>query len=508
MDKEEEIIKKRKKEITTRLKKPSNLLLVAIILLAIILRFNNVIKTEGQALWWDEAEYGSTAKKWALGVGYDLNPQRPPLFQFFWAILLSLGSSELFIKIFLVVIPSIFLVYVTYLLGKEMYDYKVGLIAAFLSATSWTYLFWSSRFQPDFFSMTFQILSILFMWKYWKNENTKHIIASGLFAALGAYFKISALLVPMTFFVFILLRDKFKALSKKDYYIFAATYLVTLVPYFIWAKYELGRWSGFLESGYSNQVVNPTNPFAWNTIKFFFTLTEGPWGLIFFIFLLGVILSLKFFLYFDVMIKDKNKICDPNLFGIIAFIVSAAFYIFYIRGIEDRWIFLWVPFLFFFVGVALNFIFNLTKKYNKFIAILIVLVILLIGGFSQDNHANKLIKDKEESYIPVKLGGSWIKDNSGKEALVFTQSQTQTTYYAERKISSISRFMNSTEFESFINNTNETEKLLMVSIFEYHPPWIHEWISNNQNRLTPLQAYFADEAKTQPVLVIYKIKDN
>lgn len=502
MDDQKEVIEKRKEKVINWIKQPSNLILVAIIILAAIIRFNNAIYSDGQALWWDEAEYGSAAKKWAIGIEYDINAQRPPLFQFLWALLFSLGSSEFFVKVLLVVIPSVFLVFATYLLGKEMYNKHIGLIAAFLTTVSWTFLFWTSRFQPDFFSLSFQLFAIYFMWRYWKKETTKFAVLSGLFVALGMYFKISSLLVPMTFFVLMLLRDKLKLFTKKDYYLFAATFLITMIPYFLWARYEFGKWSGFLTSGYSNQVINPTNPFAWHTLNFFYTLTEG---VLFYVFLVGLISSLKFLLYIDVIIKDKNKVLDPNLFGILVFIVSAAFYIFYIRGIEDRWIFIWVPFLFFFMGHALLFIYDHLKKYSKIVAIVIILAILAFGGFAQYIHAKNLIVDKKESYQPVKMAGMWIKENSAKETFVISQSQTQTVYYSERDATSVNTFKNESEFFAFVKDQGTEKIILMVSVFEWHPPWIHEWLSKNPDKVTPVQAYFADQAQTHPLLVIYRM---
>src|SRR3989344_5842992 len=81
--------------------------IIAIMILAIVVRIYFFIQTSGQAMWWDEAEYMASAKHWAFGVPYDLNPQRPPLFQLLGAILLMIGFSEAMIQFLIVVIPSI-----------------------------------------------------------------------------------------------------------------------------------------------------------------------------------------------------------------------------------------------------------------------------------------------------------------------------------------------------------------------------------------------------------------
>lgn len=143
-DKKEETYKNEKKVSKWLLNKYS-LILIIILALASAIRIYFLISTNGQTLWWDEADYLSTAVHWFFNVPYILNSQRPPLFQFLAGLVLYSGLGEQTIKFLLVVIPSIALVYVVYLLGKDMYDEKIGLIAAFLTATSWTLIFWTDR---------------------------------------------------------------------------------------------------------------------------------------------------------------------------------------------------------------------------------------------------------------------------------------------------------------------------------------------------------------------------
>ncbi len=494
-------IDKRSEKITRWLKNPYNLILVAILIFTFFVRTYHFGLTQNQALWWDEAEYMSTAKKWAFDVPYDLNPQRPPLFQALAALSFIFGLGELFIKYAFVLLPSIFLVFAIYLLGREMFDEKIGLIAAFLSSVSWTLLFWTSRVQPDFLSMSFQVLSILLMWKYWKSENKLKLgIFAGIFAALGFLFKVSGLLVPMIFVVFILMKERLAAFKNKGNYYFAISFLLTLAPYFIWSYLNFGTPFGFRQ-GYSNALLYPT-PFAWNVINYFPAIAES---FLFYIFLLGLILSLKFLIYSDILLKEKKRCFDPNIFSFLALIIVSAFYIFYIRAIEDRWVFLWLPFIFFIIGHALIFAYDNIKKYSKILGVVVVLTILAFAGYNQVLHANSLIKDKLPSYLPVKEAGIWIKDNSNKEDKLLSISYTQSTYYSERNTTNYGEKLNSAEeFDVYLENNKP--RFLQVSMFEPHPQWIFDWTQKNQNKLAPLQVYYADSSKQQAALVIYEIK--
>lgn len=479
------------------LKNPYNALLVGILALALIVRLYFFLKTGNQTLWYDEADYMSTAKHWAFGISYNLNVHRPPLFQLLAAFGFMLGFGESVLKFLIILLPSAFLVYVVYLLGKEMYDRKIGLIAAFLAAVSWTLLFWGIRFQPDYFSMCFSGLSLFFMWRYWKTEKTKPIIFAGIFAGLGFLFKVSGLLVPLIFMVFILFKDRLAAFKNKNYYYFSLAFLATLVPYFIWAYLKFGTPFSFA-AGYSS-AVEAAAPFAWYGLKFFKYLTEGA---LFVLFLIGLVLSLKFLLYLDILIKDKKKCFDAGLFSVIALSVAAAFYIFYIRGVEDRWVFLWLPFIFMMIGNALMSIYNFGKKYSKIISIILVIGLLAWGGYAQLNHGKTLIDNKEETYLPVKQAALWMKERSQPSDIIFSISYPQTTYYAEREVFLYSEVKDADEFTRLVKE--KKPKFIEMSAFEIHPDWAYTW-ATGKDYVGVVQAYFADEAKKQPSLVIYEV---
>jgi 4-amino-4-deoxy-L-arabinose transferase-like glycosyltransferase len=504
----EEVLEKRSAKLKIWLKKPTNLLLLAILILGIGIRLYYFSLTIDQTLWWDEAEYGATAKMWAFDVPYELNPQRPPLFQFLWTIFLKLNFSEPLIKLLLVILPSSFMIFAVYLLGKEMYNQKAALIAALLIAVSWTLVFWSVRFQPDSFSLCFQILSILFMWKHWKSDksNAKYAILAGVFAGVGFYFKVSALLVPLSFFFFVLIKDKHKMFFKKEYYYSGIAFLITLIPYFIWSYLTFGDFFAF-RAGYSHDVI-VNSPFGWYNLKFYSFMTDP---LMFWIFIFGLIYSLRFFLYFDILIKEKNPKPLPNLFSVIVLATVSAFYIFYIRGTDDRWVFLWMPFIFLISADGILFV---AKKFlRNYKAVAGIFVILLLGSTSylQYQHFNGLIFEKKDSYMPVKLAGLWLKEHTDKQTSVSSLSYTQTVYYSERNVSNWGHYKNQSAFEKYIEDADV--KYLTYSIFEplvFDPvfAWMPEFFANNTDRFVPVQAYFADASQQNAILIIYEVKGN
>jgi hypothetical protein len=272
-----------------------------------------------------------------------------------------------------------------------------------------------------------------------------------------------------------------------------------LIPYFIWSQVTFGTPFAFRE-GYSNAVGSAV-PFGWYNLGFFYSLTGG---VLFVLFLIGLFIALRFILYLDIIAKDRRAAFNPEIFSIISLVIVSAFYIFYIRGTEDRWVFLWLPFIFFFVSNSIDKISELVEGYAKGLGIIILVGLLLIVVYSQYTHGNELILNKKDSYAPIKQAALWMKDNSNKTDLIVSASITQTTYYSERNVSTFSSAAKTPEeYNQFIYQ-NEP-RFIEVSAFEGQPEWLNSWIDVNQKSLNPVKVYYADPARTQPIVIIYQI---
>ena len=94
-----------------------NWIFTLIISLAVILRIYYFFITANQTVWWDDAEYLSTAIHWVTNIPYEINSQRPIILPLLESFILFIGGSEILIKFLLVVLPSIGIVIVTYLIG-------------------------------------------------------------------------------------------------------------------------------------------------------------------------------------------------------------------------------------------------------------------------------------------------------------------------------------------------------------------------------------------------------
>ena len=138
-----------------------NLLLIGVLFFALILRLKYL--TINQAVWFDEAEYLSAAKNWAFGYPpYELHYVRPAILPFIMSILYKIGASEITFRT-LILIFSLIGVLFTYLVGKELFDKKVALIAAFISSSFYVYLFYTARIMTDIPSAALWMVSLWFL---------------------------------------------------------------------------------------------------------------------------------------------------------------------------------------------------------------------------------------------------------------------------------------------------------------------------------------------------------
>jgi hypothetical protein len=296
------------------------------------------------------------------------------------------------------------------------------------------------------------------------------------------------------------------------YWIYAATFILFLLPYFLWAYTTFGDPFAF-KLGYIDAPTDFPEP-GWYNLKFYMTLTAGGIGnsniITYIVFLAACIWAgLKIMLSLDLMVKDKTKAFDGKLFCLLVFIVVSCFYIFYMRNTDDRWVYLWMPFIFMMVGWVIIELYEKTsgskKDFLKQIYNWTLIILIIFMMFVQYQHADELIKYKADSYAPVKEASLWIKANSPPNAKVLSISYPQTVYYTERNVSTYSILRTREEFQQYI--LENRPQFLIVSVFEPHPAYIYEWVDENtkNGNIVPVQGYFQDAAKTQPSLIVYFI---
>lgn len=248
--------------------------------------------------------------------------------------------------------------------------------------------------------------------------------------------------------------------------------------------------SGYILSGYTvlkNYLILFPNYFSWPFLI---------------LFILGLFSMYKIILGFDILIKNKDESLNRDWFVLLILIASLIVTSVLLSHNEDRYILSTFSIIFIISSMFILKIYDYIKKYNKIIAIIFLVLLLGLNIYIQifsAGHANDLIKSKSYSYLEIKNAGLWLKENSAPTDVIITQSIHQIAYYSERKTE---EFTTIKEFEA-LRQKNPNLKYYMLSLVQKSADWSYSYPQNNN--LTLVNAYFADQAQQQPILLIYRL---
>jgi 4-amino-4-deoxy-L-arabinose transferase-like glycosyltransferase len=498
----EGVIEKRKQKILKWIKQNDNYIFLGIILIAFIVRIYFFILTKNQPLWWDEAEYMLKGKSIFLGTpstGWAL--QREIIVPFLWGIFYYISRSEIIPRL-LQILVSLFVIGGTYLIGKEIYSKKVGLIASLIIAVNAVYLFFTMRLLVYPWAPLFYILIFYFFWKgYVKKENVKYFYLSAIFAAIGISIYGSVAFAVLILLAFFIITEQYKFLFKKEIWIATLIGLIFLIPQFIYNYVSYGnllsRWTAFSKTA-SASVANPS------ALLSYFKMFPHLFGNLFSIFiLLGFLYILIIILLsFDLIIKNKKESikAKSHLFIILWILTVIGFYTYAAysgEAVYDAFIFPSFPALAIMASIGFLIIYKIPVK-KQILTILLVLL-LIMGCYYQISYANTLIKNKKESFDHVREAGLWIKENTEKGDIIISKSRPQNTYYSERETIAPA---NSTE--NMLKQLKDIKpKYLINSIFEPTSAHVYEFPEKYPELLSPARAYTLNDQ--QASLIIYSV---
>src|SRR3989344_754983 len=220
---EDDVVKKRKDKIKDWFKDPLNIVLVLILVFSLTIRLYYFILTKTQPLWWDEAEYLLKAKSLAFGTpdtGWAA-AIRPLLFPILAAFIFKIGLTEISLR-FLWAVLSTINIWLLYLIGKTMFNKKVGLIAAFLLSVFYLDLFYTTRMLVDMPQIFFILLGTLFFVKYYFSNGSKNLILFVLpILFLGALMRFTVGIFVMALLIFLLSTERLALFKEKKWYLSA-----------------------------------------------------------------------------------------------------------------------------------------------------------------------------------------------------------------------------------------------------------------------------------------------
>ena len=504
----EERKSKIKNYIQNWLKDPYNKIFLAVFILALVVRIYFLDITLHQTVWWDAADYLTEAKVLAgrINIPYYFTPRRTFLLPLLWAGLLKLGFGEVSFRI-LEFLFSLSAIPVIYLLGKRMFDKKVALISSFLFAVFWMDLFYSNRLMTEIPSLAFLLFSFYFFWEAYSKKNEKMYIWWGIFLGLAFLVRAGSIVMFAVFPIFLLITERFKIFKNKYLWLGVLCTGILMASFFIFTsiKQHLNALSYFLAltpqtvpggitrlqdlMGFSGVVQYLTDPSLGMPHYF-------PGIILLVLFAFGMLLLIfNSLIGFDMILKRKTTSYDKYLFVLILALVPFIFQAMLYHSAEDRYLMNAFPAFFLALSLGLTKIEGWFKKYNKYLGILVVVVLLLIGGYQQLTYGNEIISGKITSYAPIEQAALWLKANTNSSAVIVSRSVPQTTYYGERNVLNIPSSDNQTDYENLIEQ--QKPDYLEISLFEPYPSWLFQETSSN-NQIQILLPYLSSSVTIDP----------
>ncbi|MBU1135540.1 MAG: glycosyltransferase family 39 protein [Nanoarchaeota archaeon] len=176
-----------------KLMKNRKLLLILILILAIGLRFYNI--TEIGIDQWDEGEYLDAAESFLEGKWQWLGIGLKPLHNAGLVMGILLFGNYDYSGFIVTAALGVLTVLIVYFLGKEFFDEKTGLLAAFILAIMEYHIYFSRALFSDVTSTFFVSMTILLYFISVKKASKMFALLAGIFASLCFLVRINAIAV-------------------------------------------------------------------------------------------------------------------------------------------------------------------------------------------------------------------------------------------------------------------------------------------------------------------------
>lgn len=272
-----------------------NYFLAAILLVATALRFYNI---DYQSVWLDEIHSLNEANPaFSLTQIYEallVSEPHPPLyFLVVHYVFLIFGYTTFVLRV-LSACVGILGVFSIYLLGKEIFNKKVGLYAALLLSVNYFHLYYSQEGRMYGLLFMATTLSFYFLIKLVKNANIKSALLYAFFAAAMIYchfFALFALISQYVILLFFIVKP-YQSTSRKFFKYCAISGFVTLLLYI--PAFSLLKKSSEMTSFW---IPKPTLDVYTQIIKDFFGQSE----------IVLFIISALLILFFIQLFKEESQ---------------------------------------------------------------------------------------------------------------------------------------------------------------------------------------------------------
>ncbi len=469
-------------------KDPYFLTLLAIFLLSLFIRLKYAFMP---GMWVDEGRYaviGRALLEHPLSYSTRMHgtiTAFPPLFPFMLFLSqLIFGAGDFAVRIVNPFLGAVSVV-ATYYFARHLFNRKVGLISAALMAVAPYNLFFSDRVLLEIPHLLFFTLTLAFFYTGWEKKKEKHLYVSAVFLALGTLTKQPGLIAGLVILSYLLIFYRLSWVKNKNLWRAFMIFILVMAPWSIRSLNACG--SIFCEASFA---------FSWFKTEgggtgidvvqdYFYYVKLLPWLLnsaVFFMFLIGLILSLKY--------RKQTTLLLLWFFWIL--------FIFSITAVKvPRYVIsMVVPAII----LTSNGIYEVSNqiskdKYAKLAAISIITLVLAYFSYSQ---GTSMIVSKAPAFAKLKDAGLFFENMPDDIVIVSATPQIIAFYGGDKKVLSYPK-----EKEAFARYLyeNNVSYVVLDAYERTQPSWTFDYVPK-QKYLVPVKA-FSQDGNT--VVVIYEV---
>lgn len=254
-------------------------ILLSLFFLSFIIRVVFILTLKNHFYFDDEFEYYRMVENFLSGkgliIGENLKSFRPPLYPLFLSLLYSLHFNLFFIRITQTLISSITVIFI-YLLGKKVFNKKIGIISGLISSFYPFFIFYTGFLLTETLFIFLTVLSIYFLVGAFENEKNILSIKTGITMGLAGLCRPAIeLFFPLS--IILILSDRAKSIKIrwKKVILISIFFTLTLSPwvirnYKIFGKFIPGTTMGgwvFWEGNNPESIGGPCHYFPKNILQ-------------------------------------------------------------------------------------------------------------------------------------------------------------------------------------------------------------------------------------------------
>jgi 4-amino-4-deoxy-L-arabinose transferase-like glycosyltransferase len=454
-------------------------LAIGLVIFALILR----IFLSPHCFWIDEAREMAISRNLMRGQGYTLYGEHYVQHPYVFYTLIGISSIVFgmvdFAGMAVSILAGTLSVLAIYLLGKETFNERVGIISALLLNFHPLHLFYSTRVINDVTMVLFVVLAMYFFVRFNRRSEWSSLYLASGFTALAVLTKIVAIVLPPVLLLYLIFKKRLTWINQKEYWYAIIPFLILFGIYMVInitalgevfpLTYYLGR---FAPSGVD---VGPPTYYLEN----FLSIVRWPIAIAF---VWGVLCAF--------LMKLRNS--RFLLLWIAVFFVTISFQ----SDKVDRYMIPIFPQIIIFGALGMDKLLRDFKN-SGYVIYGAVGIVLLLFSYTLYSDAAVLIPGLSQGFCGFDETGDWIQQVTSQDAPLMVGSDNQIAWYADRE--NIHHFPR--EIDDFYTYLYENQiALLVVDRWERtQPSYVYEYNEQGAAFWYPL---FLNDTRLQFVNVI------